>query len=106
VDCVYPDLVAVLIGELGDNAAVVVALEKGLLAAGYHEYAALRYHRQFSYLMTSVYEVEGSFPRLTKGNVPSGVIDAIYRIELDVAGPQSPTMAETLLRLGQMNDSR
>ena len=63
----------------------ISGFEGKLLAAGYHQVSAARYQRQFSYLLTSFYVVHGDFPRLTKGNVPTGVVDAKYRLEIDTA---------------------
>lgn len=79
---------------------VVAALEGKLLAAGYHQALALRYKRQFSYLLTSFYEVNGEFPRLTKGSVRAGVIDAQYRIEIDSTKFHALPLDEILQRIG------
>lgn len=80
--------------------AVITAFEGKLLAAGYHQISASRYHKQFSYLLTSFYEVSGVFPRLTSGSVPTGVIDAKYRIEIDVPKFESLPLHEVLQRIG------
>lgn len=79
---------------------VVAALDRKLLAAGYHQALALRYKRQFSYLLTSFYEVNGGFPRLTKGSVLAGVIDAQYRIEIDSTKFRTLPLDEILRRIG------
>ncbi len=79
---------------------VVTALEGKLLAAGYHQALAPRYKRQFSYLLTSFYEVNGEFPRLTKGSVRAGVIDAQYRIEIDSTKFRALPLDEILQRIG------
>ena len=79
---------------------VITAFECKLLAAGYHQALASRYHRQFSYLLTSFYEVNGEFPRLTKGSVRAGVVDARYRIEIDSTKFRSLPLDEILQRIG------
>lgn len=78
----------------------VAALEGKLLAAGYHQALAPHYKRQFSYLLTSFYEINGDFPRLTKGSVPAGVIDAQYRIEVDSTKFRTLPLDEILQRIG------
>ena len=79
---------------------VIAALEGKLLAAGYHRALALRYKRQFSYLLTSFYEVKGEFPRLTKGSLRAGVIDAQYRIEIDSTKFQTLPLDDILQKIG------
>jgi hypothetical protein len=95
-----PEMVASLVTDFALSGDALHLFRKTLLAAGYHDYAADRYHRQFSYLMTSVFEVGKSFPRLSKGNVPQGVVDAVYQIELDATSLQSRTLADVLPLLG------
>jgi Putative PD-(D/E)XK family member, (DUF4420) len=95
-----PEMVSSLVTDFGLSGDTLHLFRKTLLAAGYHDYAADRYHRQFSYLMTNVFEVGPSFPRLSKGNVPQGVVDAVYRVELDAASLQSRTLADVLPLLG------
>ena len=82
------------------NQEVVAALDGKLLAAGYHQALAPRYKRQFSYLLTSFYEVNGDFPRLTKGSVRAVVVDAQYRIEIDSTKFRSLPLDEILQRIG------
>lgn len=78
----------------------VAALEGKLLAAGYHQALAPHYKQQFSYLLTSFYEVNGDFPRLTKRSIPAGVIDAQYRIEIDSTKFRNLPLDEILQRIG------
>lgn len=85
---------------LNGNQEFVDALDGKLLAAGYHQALASRYQRQFSYLLTSFYEVNGNFPRLSKGSVPAGVIDARYRIEIDSAKFRALPLEAILGRIG------
>ena len=80
--------------------AIITAFEGKLLAAGYHQVSAARYHRQFSYLLTSFYDVHGDFPRLTKGKVPAGVVDAKYRLEIDASKFAALPLNDVLKRIG------
>lgn len=85
---------------LGADQDVVATLERKLLAAGYHQALAPHYKRKFSYLLTSFYEVNGEFPRLTKGSVRVGVIDAQYRIEIDSTKFHTLPLSDILQRIG------
>jgi hypothetical protein len=85
---------------LNADPTVTATFEVKLLAAGYHQVLAPRYHRQFSYLLTSFYEIGGDFPRLTKGNVPAGVVDARYRLEIDTAKFAVLPLNDVLKRIG------
>lgn len=85
---------------LRPNTAAVAAFEGKLLLAGYHQVLAARYHRQFSYLMTSFYEIHGDFPRLTKGNVSAGIVEAKYRLEVDSAKFAALPLNDVIRRIG------
>ncbi len=85
---------------LGADPTVAGSFEGKLLAAGYHQISATHYHRQFSYLLTSLYEVHGGFPRLTKARVPSGVVDAKYRLEIDASKFVAMQLTDVLKRIG------
>jgi Putative PD-(D/E)XK family member, (DUF4420) len=101
-----PEVVEFIRDELKKDAFATQVFEYRLLAAGYHNHAAPRYHRQFSYLITDFYEIGSQFPRLTKGTVPKGVIEAVYRIEVDPSRFKSISLAEMLPRLGYTHDPR
>ncbi len=85
---------------LSGETEAVSNFEGKLLAAGYHQALAARYHRQFSYLMTSFFEITGGFPRLTKGNIPHGVVDAAYRIEIDGSKFGAHSLSNVLQQIG------
>jgi hypothetical protein len=95
-----PELAGVLTRELSENAEASKMFQGRLITAGYHDYAAPLYHRQFSYLITNIYEVGPLLPRLSRGTVPKGVVEAVYRIELDTTRLVSLTLADVLPRLG------
>jgi hypothetical protein len=95
-----PEFVESVRTALCSDPTAVQIFEGRLLAAGYHRLSASRYHRQFSYLITNFYEVCGELPRLTKGNVPPGVVDAIYRVEFDTSKLKGLMLADILKCLG------
>ena len=80
--------------------AATATFEGKLFSAGYHQVSAARYHKHFSYLMTSLYEVTGDFPRLTKGNVAVGVVGAKYRLEINVSTFAPLPLTDILKRIG------
>jgi hypothetical protein len=72
-------------------------LAERLLAAGYIDAHADHYPRRFEQAGTRVVEVADGFPRLTSGNVPAGIMKAMYEIDLDKA-PGDNVGAEGALR--------
>ena len=86
--------------SLGADPEAVSNFEGKLLSAGYHQALEGRYHRHFSYLTTSLYEIRSSFPRLNKGNVPAGVVDASYRIEFDGSKFRALALSDVLHQIG------
>jgi Putative PD-(D/E)XK family member, (DUF4420) len=95
-----PEFIDSIRSLLQQEPSATTSFEGRLLAAGYHQISASRYHRHFSYLLTAFYEVSTVFPRLTKGNVPLGVVDAKYRIELDTSKLKSVALDDVLQRIG------
>ena len=102
-------------GETGQDLTEVVAnirdiaageaeatrlLNDRLIAYGYLDTHADRYTRRFTLIETRVIEVKGSFPRLTPGNVPLGVMEATYQIELEKVAGQNIPAADVLKKLG------
>lgn len=71
-----------------------------LLAAGYHDSHADRYSRRIAIEEIRVVQVEEGFPRMVPGNVPEGVRNVTYEIDLDrVPGP-GVDLINALNRLG------
>jgi hypothetical protein len=95
-----PQCVNVLTSVFEDDAVNLRTFEERLLSAGYHSVAAARYHRHFSYLVTNFHEVTKATPCLTRGNVPQGVLEAIYTVELDSAKLTNVALDEILQRIG------
>ena len=75
-------------------------LNDRLIAYGFLDAHADRYIRRFTLVETRVIEVKGSFPRLTPGNVPLGVIEATYQIDLEKVAGQNIPAADALKKLG------
>lgn len=95
-----PEHIDSLRKSLGADPEAVSNFEGKLLSAGYYQALEGRYHRHFSYLTTSLYEIKSSFPRLNKGNVPVGVVDASYRIEIDGSKFAALALSDVLHEIG------
>ena len=74
-------LVARLRERVAADAEALTMFEAALANLGWHEHPA---HEENAFRVVSIdaYDVEGSFPRLTAHNVPSGVEDASYLASL------------------------
>lgn len=75
-------------------------LGERLLAAGYIDSHSDRYPRKFEQAGTRVFEVAGNFPRMTSGTVPTGIMKAMYEIDLDHAPGENVGAAGALKKLG------
>jgi hypothetical protein len=75
-------------------------LGERLLAAGYIDSHADRYSRRFEQAGTRVFQVADGFPRLTSGIVPSGIIRAMYEIDLDKAPGENVGVVGALKKMG------
>jgi hypothetical protein len=75
-------------------------LVERLLAAGYIDAHADLYRRRFEQAGTRVIEVAISFPRMTSGTVPAGILWATYEIDFDKAPGDNVGVHEALTRLG------
>jgi hypothetical protein len=80
-----PQLAAQLLRRLENNPESIDSLKGSLLQAGFAESHAGQYARRFLAKEEKVFEVSGSFPRLTGANVPTGVCSAAYLINLEHA---------------------
>ena len=95
-----PQQIDVVRKLLANEPDVEMVFEGKLLSAGYHQALAARYHRQFSYLTTILFEVKDAFPRLTKGNVLPGIVDAKYRLEIDTTKSTALSLNDVVERIG------
>lgn len=84
----------------GDGEAERLLAER-LLAAGYIDSHSDRYPRKFEQAGTRIVEVAGSsFPRMTSGTVPAGIMRAMYEIDLDKAPGANVGAEGALKKLG------
>jgi len=95
-----PELVAEMRDVAAGETEAVRLLSERLIAAGYFDAHADRYIRRFTLVEARVVEVRDSFPRLTPGSVPLGIMKASYEIDLDKAGGPSVPAADALKKLG------
>lgn len=95
-----PELVAEMHDVTAGEVEAARLLSERLIAAGYFDAHADRYHRRFTLYDIRVVEVKDCFPRLTLGNVPLGIMKATYEIDLDKAWGPSISVADTVKKLG------
>jgi hypothetical protein len=74
-----------------------------LLAAGYVDLHAERYQRRFELGQIRLIEVTDAFPRLTRSNVPKGVLRAVYEIDLDEVSAHDGTIVTVLAEMGAVS---
>jgi Putative PD-(D/E)XK family member, (DUF4420) len=72
------------------------------VAAGYFDAHTDRYPRRFNVAGIRVVEVGQGFPRLTRGQVPTGITRASYEIDLDKAPGGDIGVAAALKKLGAL----
>ena len=75
-------------------------LSDRLIAAGFIDAHIERYPRRFVVAEIRMIEVSGSFPRLTSGTVPLGIMRAMYEIDLDKAIGNCVSVENALRKLG------
>ena len=85
----------------GDTEAERLLSER-LVAAGYFDAHIDRYPRRFKVAGIRVVEVGQGFPRLTRGQVPTGITRASYEIDLDKAPGGDIGVAAALKKLGAL----
>ena len=95
-----PSLVAQTRERLSEAAIAAAKFERLLLSAGHYDGHASQYRRRFELGELRVSEVTCNFPRLTAGNVPSGVTAASYSIDLDRNNDTRLTLKQALEKLG------
>jgi hypothetical protein len=84
---------------LGDAEAEEL-LKQRLLAARFIDAHADRYPRRFEPVGIRVVEVGKDFPRLTLGQVPAGIVEAIYEIDIDKAPGENVDIEGALKKMG------
>jgi hypothetical protein len=85
---------------LGEQAASLGRFDTRLLHAGFLEAAADRYSRRFQCVESRVLLVSDAFPRLTRANVPIGILGARYELNLDLGAQANSTLGQALQELG------
>ncbi len=83
-----------------DDMGAARRFSERLVAVGYFDVQADRYSRRFALRETTIMQVSGSFPRLTGGNVPAGVIRAAYEIDLGKVASPALELGPVLKLLG------
>jgi len=95
-----PEFVAAMRAAIQGNAEAARLLSERLLAAGYIDAHENRYPRRFALNDIHVVKVGENFPRLIQGNVPSGIMRAMYEIDLDKAPGDNVGVDAALKSLG------
>ncbi len=95
-----PDLVDVMRLTIQGESEAERLLAERLLSAGYFDSHVDRYPRRFTLAGTRVVEVSIDFPRLTSGNIPAGVMRAMYEIDLDKAPGENIDIENALKKMG------
>jgi len=95
-----PESVGALRAAIKGDAEAERLLAERLLAAGYFDAHAERYPRRFDLAGTRVVEVGDTFPRLTAGHVPAGILKATYEIDLDKVRGDNVSTTEVLKKMG------
>lgn len=78
-----PDLIARVRDRLDGNHSALSTLNFKLIKVGYLDAKSDQYKRRFAEQAFRVHEVCDSFPRLTRVNVPIGLVQATYEITVE-----------------------
>ena len=78
-----PEIVEAMKDTVKEDAEAMRLLSERLLAAGYFDAHVDRYTRRFERSVARVTKVGKDFPKLVFGNVPIGIMKAMYEIDLD-----------------------
>lgn len=95
-----PGAVEAMRQSVSGDAEAARLLSERLLAAGYYDGHADRYPRRFDLAGIRVVEVATDFPRLTPGTAPTGIMRAMYEIDLDKAPGVNVGVDGALKKLG------
>ncbi len=77
-------------------------LDTKLLHAGYVDATRDHYQRRYETIESRIIQVAGTFPRLTRGTVPSCISDARYELNLDQTYASGQPMPPPLLGQGRL----
>lgn len=95
-----PEMADVIMTKLRDSRALLEMFEFRLMRAGYLPGTSRHYTRRFRHASSVVLAVQGSFPRLTRANVPLAIRNARYEIDLDLAHATDVELKHALESLG------
>ena len=95
-----PEIVDAMRRTIKGDAEAQRLLAERLLAAGYIDSHSDRYPRRFEQAGTRIVEVGSDFPRMTSGNVPAGILRAMYVIDLDMVPGDNVGTEIALKKLG------
>jgi hypothetical protein len=95
-----PDIVSTLRNRLADDPPTLSVFESRLLHAGYLDALADNYMQRFETVAMIVFEVNRSFPGLTRYNVDTAIRKATYELDLDVLNVPVVTLAHACEHLG------
>lgn len=95
-----PEYVSAMRAAIRGDAEAERLLSERLLAAGYIDAHEGQYPRRFVLNDIRVVKVDEGFPRLVPGNAPSGIIRAMYEINLDKAPGDNVGVGGALKQLG------
>jgi hypothetical protein len=95
-----PGFVEAMLLSIKGEAEAERLLADRLLAAGYIDAHSHRYPRRFALTNIRIVEVDSDFPRLISGNVPMGIMRAMYEIDLDKIPGENVGIERALKQLG------
>lgn len=95
-----PEAVAAARAKVEADPEARRGLAERLIAAGYFDAHAPQYERKLELATIRAIEVGEEFPRLVRGNVPVGVAQVAYEIDLDQARGAASDLQSALKKLG------
>lgn len=95
-----PEIVNSLEQKLSFIPGAAEFIKGRVFAAGYHESHSERYVRRFILEEIRLFSVHGDFPRLTRGNIPEGIVKSVYEIDLSGASAYESCLESVLNKIG------
>ena len=85
---------------IGADESLTTCFEILLVHAGYSHLMSTHYPRRFIHSNTLIFLINNIFPKLTRGNVPPGILKVQYQIDLDQLDCPSDSLGDILPTLG------
>jgi hypothetical protein len=102
-----PEMIVASRRALAGDAAATEEFEDSLLAASYLDIHAARYEgRGYTVREANVFAVRKGFPRLTEGDLPDGVGEVCYIVDVEACRPFATKMDSLLATLGTTHRKR